>query len=302
MFSSSTEKYLGGLRGSKDLEEWQTVLPFEDWSHNSARINIPEFEESENTLDNKDEFERSSFSERLDSTVIALRELSKTSIWIDVPMSRASLIEDMAKTGFRFHHAQGTNAVLNLWLKDSESLVPEFATHHVGVGALVINSREEILCVRELRRNYMPWKIPGGLAELGEHINEAAAREVLEETGVRTKFRNVLCFRHTHGLSNGRSDLYFICRMDPIEETDEDGNAIIPKPVAQEAEIEATAWVPYSEFRNMVDGKDGHPMISYVLNLADRGDTIEQEFINSIVPGRKASPIYSSPATKGGEL
>ena len=80
-----------------------------------------------------------------------------------------------------------------------------------GVGAVVVNSRDEILCVRELRMNYMPWKVPGGLSELGESISDAAEREVLEETGVPTKFHSILSFRHAHGLANGRSDLYFVC-------------------------------------------------------------------------------------------
>ena len=76
----------------------------------------------------------------------------------------------MEDLGFEFHHAQGKTAKLNRWLKDEfDSKVPEFATHHVGVGAVVVNSRNEILVVKGLRRNYLPWKIPGGLADIGEH-------------------------------------------------------------------------------------------------------------------------------------
>jgi ADP-ribose pyrophosphatase YjhB (NUDIX family) len=69
----------------------------------------------------------------------------------------------------------------------------------------VVNSRNEILCVRELRSNYRKWKIPGGLAELGEQLDEAAIREVLEETGVPCSFMSVLGVRHTHGMQFGRS-------------------------------------------------------------------------------------------------
>ncbi|KAL7579208.1 hypothetical protein ACA910_011374 [Epithemia clementina (nom. ined.)] len=62
---------------------------------------------------------------------------------------------------FTFHHATNRMAVLNLWLPDAESKkVPEYATHHVGVGALVLNQRgTHILCVREQRNNYRPWKM-----------------------------------------------------------------------------------------------------------------------------------------------
>lgn len=269
-------------------EEWTDVLPFEKSAHNSATIVVPE--ETASSM-----FDRDTFRSRLEGTLEVLREMEKSSVWVEVPMSRASLIEEMSSLGFEYHHAQGSTAKLNLWLRDSESKVPEFATHHLGVGALVVNSRNEILCVRELRMNYMPWKLPGGLSELGESIADAAEREVLEETGVPTKFHSILSFRHTHGLANGRSDLYFVCRLDPIEKIDDDGIAIIPEPCAQECEIEATAWVPLNEYRDMVhgvNGQPGHPMMSNVMQVYDEGIRIKQKEVKSVVPGRKPNPLY----------
>lgn len=266
-------------------QEWKDVLPYEKSAHNSATIVIPE---EPNPL-----YDRDTFRSRLQGTCKVLRELEKSSVWVEVPMSRASLIEEMSALGFQYHHAQGTTAKLNLWLRtDTESMVPEFATHHVGVGAVVVNSRNEILCVRELRRNYLPWKVPGGLSELGESIADAAEREVLEETGIKTKFHSILSFRHAHGLANGRSDLYFVCRLDPIEGVDENGNAVIPEPCAQASEIEATAWVPLSEYRAMVDGEPGHPMMRSVMKVYDAGIRIEQKEVTSVVPGRKPNPLY----------
>ena len=215
------------------------------------------------------------------------RELRKSSIWIEVPMTRSALIErgDLHAKGFQFHHVQKDTAVLNLWLLDTESKVPDFATHNVGVGAVAVNSRDEILCVRELRKNYRPWKVPTGLAELGEHIDEAAVREVLEETGIRTKFHSVLGFRQTHGVAHGRSDMFFVCRLDPIEVVDEDGNAVIDEPTAEASEIERTAWVPLSEYRNMVnDAEYGHPMMKHVIDLLDEGRRIQKQMVESVVP------------------
>jgi ADP-ribose pyrophosphatase YjhB (NUDIX family) len=271
-----------------DGDEWKNVLPFEVSAHNSATILVPE---EENPL-----FDVETFGSRLASTCDMLKDMEKSSIWVQVPMSRASLIETMSSLGFQYHHAQGTIAKLNLWLRDdTESKVPEFATHHVGVGAMVVNSRNEVLCVRELRKNFMPWKIPGGLSELGESIAEAAVREVMEETGVPTNFHSILSFRHTHGLANGRSDLYFVCRLDPLEEVDEKGNVIIPEPYAQACEIEATQWVPFTEYRSMVDGTDGgpgHPMMQNVMKVYDQGIRIQAKEVKSIVPGRKPNPMY----------
>lgn len=275
---------------SNENDDWCDVFPLEDGSHQSAKVTIPKFQEANTNENNL--FDRKYFMDRLNATTIACREMNKSSLWIKIHMSRASLIEDMESLGFRFHNAQGSNATLNLWLKESESMIPEFATHHVGVGGFVVNSRNEILCVRELRKNYSPWKIPGGLSELGEHIDEAVTREVLEETGIQTKFRKILCFRHTHGMALGRSDLYFVCQLDPVEEKDSTGNIVIPKPTPQPGEIEAAIWMPLEEFREMV-AKTGHPMIRHVLKLYDQGHSIDKEIIGSLVPGRKPSPMYA---------
>lgn len=271
---------------STDDSFWRDLLPFQDTSHNSATIVVP------NQLDDNILFHPTTFQGLLVNTVTALREMDKSSIWIEVPMMRARLIEDMVDLGFHFHHAHGTKAKLNLWLReDIPSKVPEFATHHVGVGAVVINSKDEILCVRELRKNYMPWKVPTGLSELGESITDAAVREVLEETGVPTKFHSVLSFRHTHGMANGRSDLFFVCRLVPIED-----DGVIPTPKPQECEIAEAMWLPLAEYRDMVDGANGepgHPMMSFVMNnVIDKGTRIEHLDVNSVVPGRKSTPMY----------
>ena len=77
--------------------------------------------------------------------------------------------------------------------------VPPFATHVIGVGGLVVNHQGEVLCVREATPpSGLPpmWKLPGGLMDLGEEISEAVAREVLEETGVKARFKSILNFRH----------------------------------------------------------------------------------------------------------
>jgi 8-oxo-dGTP pyrophosphatase MutT (NUDIX family) len=259
------------------------LLPLQDGSHNSAKVVITPA------------FDRTDFRERLQHTLDSCRSEKKTSLWVEVPMSCAGLIEEMQDFGLEFHHAQGDTASLNVWLSDSTNKIPEFATHHVGVGAIVVNSRNEILCVREMRRNLRPWKLPGGLSDLGEDIDEAVIREVMEETGIACRFKSIVSFRHSHGMSLGRSDLYFVCRLDPIENVDDNGNVIIPEPVACEEEIEAAAWVPLEDYRFMIDSKEGHPMMQHVMKLYDEDCEIQQTVMRSIVPGRKPSPIYHPP-------
>lgn len=60
-----------------------------------------------------------------------------------------------------------------------------------------MNDNQEVLLVKDRHEGAM-WKFPGGLADLGEGIGEAAVREVWEETGVETEFRSVLSMRHQH--------------------------------------------------------------------------------------------------------
>jgi 8-oxo-dGTP pyrophosphatase MutT (NUDIX family) len=278
----------------------------EKGSHNSARLVVPPRTKSRQSSETavvsgavtEDVFDRSGFRSRLNATLVACREMGKSSLWVEVPMSRSSLMEDMAEFGLRFHHAEGEAAVLNLWLQDGQvSKIPVFATHNVGVGGLVVNSRNEILCVRELRRNYLPWKTPTGLADLGESLEAAAVREVLEETGIRTTFHSVVGFRQTHGLAYGRSDLFFVCRLDPLEHISPDGTVAIPDPVVQPCEIETAAWVPLDEYRAMVRGGDeehpgGHPMMEHLLASLDNGRAIERRVVESVVPGRSPSSIF----------
>lgn len=284
----------------KDKEDEALVnhllLPYEDGSHGAAKIILPGDADSS-------EYETlsiASFKHRLESTITACKELDKKSLWLEVPISKARYIEACSDIeGLEFHHASGNTAYLSMWLRDDiECKIPEFATHQIGVGAIVVNSRDEILCVRELRRNFRPWKIPGGLADLGEQLNDAAIREVMEETGIQCKFQNILGFRHAHGMQFGRSDMYFVCRLEPEEGVDGDGNAVIPNPVAQEGEIAAVAWVPLQEYKEMINGENPHPMMQTMMSLhaleSGKND-IQRTVVNSIVPGRKPSPVYHAP-------
>uniref|UniRef100_A0A7S4AY20 Nudix hydrolase domain-containing protein n=1 Tax=Pseudo-nitzschia australis TaxID=44445 RepID=A0A7S4AY20_9STRA len=276
------------------------ILPYVDTSHNSATITVPTDDEDGNGA-----FSAENFSTLLTNTVTILQELEKSSLWVEVPMSKARLIEEIeaADLGFEFHHAQGSTLKLNAWLrKDIPSKVPEFATHHVGVGAVVINSRNEILCIRELRKNYHPWKIPTGLADLGESIHDAAEREVLEETGITASCHSILSFRHTHGMANGRSDLFFVCRLIPKE----DDNGSVQTPVPQACEIAEAKWIPLSEYRDMVDGlteeSKGHPVMTFVMNqIFDKGLRINMTEVSSVIPGRRSTPLYfpEAPSIEG---
>jgi ADP-ribose pyrophosphatase YjhB (NUDIX family) len=61
----------------------------------------------------------------------------------------------------------------------------EYPDHpRVGVGAVVLDGDRVLLVRRGRGPAEGKWSIPGGLVDLGERIEEAARREVLEECGI----------------------------------------------------------------------------------------------------------------------
>jgi ADP-ribose pyrophosphatase YjhB (NUDIX family) len=62
----------------------------------------------------------------------------------------------------------------------------------VGVGAVIVHGDGVVL----IRRRYEPlkghWSLPGGGVEVGETLEEAVAREMLEETGLQVEVGPVI--------------------------------------------------------------------------------------------------------------
>jgi len=54
----------------------------------------------------------------------------------------------------------------------------------VAVGAVVFKESKVLLVLRSKPPAENQWSIPGGCVELGETLQEAAEREILEETGI----------------------------------------------------------------------------------------------------------------------
>jgi ADP-ribose pyrophosphatase len=58
------------------------------------------------------------------------------------------------------------------------------STPRVAVGAVVFNNKRVLLVRRGQPPSEDLWAIPGGSVEIGETLQEAAEREILEETGI----------------------------------------------------------------------------------------------------------------------
>ncbi|XP_034678528.1 nudix hydrolase 10-like isoform X2 [Vitis riparia] len=182
------------------------------------------------------------FLTALRASISLWRKQGKRGVWIKLPIGLANLIESAVKEGFHYHHAEPDYLMLVHWISESTtSTIPANATHRVGIGAIVMNDKRELLVVQEKSgklKGMGIWKIPTGVVDAGEDIFKAAVREVKEETNIDTEFVEILGFRQTHKSFFEKSDLLFLCMMRPL-------SFDVQK---QELEIEAAKWMPFEEY------------------------------------------------------
>jgi 8-oxo-dGTP diphosphatase len=160
-------------------------------------------------------------------------------VWLEIPLEHAAVVPIAARAGFRFHHSGEDYVVMTRRLIEG-AFIPGHATHYIGVGGAVLNARQELLvvCERHRRTKQPYYKLPGGALQTGEHLVDAVIREVLEETGVQTRFESMVCFRHWHGYRYGKSDIYFVCRLSPLSED----------LTMQAEELDECLWMPVEDY------------------------------------------------------
>jgi len=151
-------------------------------------------------------------------------------IWIYVDINNSDFIPILTKYNFTFHSCNKNYLLLVKALKE-DVIVPTLANHTLGVGAVVINNKNEILLIKERLRNEY-YKLPGGHIDDKEMLSQSLSREVFEETGVIVEFVKIVSLGHFYPHQFHKSNLYILCLAKPksskigIKDKDEISEAI----------------------------------------------------------------------------
>lgn len=90
----------------------------------------------------------------------------------------------------------------------------------ISVAVGVVFNEGNVLLITRLGGAYQGmWGIPGGKIEVNEHVGDAAVRELLEETGIKTTFSKHVALISEHLVENRVVEKHFLlhlCLLSPI--------------------------------------------------------------------------------------
>lgn len=145
-----------------------------------------------------------------------------------------------------------TNPWVNLCLVDVEQPDGRRWEHHVVrlrhlAVAAVVNDRREVLMMWRHRfiTDKWAWELPMGLIEEGESPEEAAAREVEEETGWRPgPVKSLIYAEPANGITDSQ---HYVFRAD---------GATYIGPPTEKNESDRIEWIPLDRVRSMIDRRE----------------------------------------------
>lgn len=118
---------------------------------------------------------------------------------------------------------------------------PEGKVWDVGAGGAVVREDRVLMVRRTYGVGKGRWAIPGGLVEHEELLDEAAAREVYEETGVRAETVALLAVRTRYVDLGGA--VYVVFKMRPLS----------GEPTPDGVEVDAACYLSAEEVLALAD-------------------------------------------------
>lgn len=209
--------------------------------------------------------------------------LATNKFWLTLPIRFSCFIPLATELGFVFHNCLEHEITLIL-KAPTTTFVPFIPTHTLGAGAIVKNNANQILVIKEHGMN--GYKLPGGHIELGEKIETAIIREVLEETGVQAEFQSILGFTTRHPFQFGKTNMYLVCRLNAISET----IAIYDKD-----EIAEAKWMDISEY--LADERNAGFNRQMIEALQNAHGLASFEPTNNTGPYQKHETFFALPNT-----
>ena len=160
-------------------------------------------------------------------------------LWLDLTVEQNEHIAVALELGFEFHNCEAKRTTLTFQVTKN-AYIPVAPTHTIGVGAVVINEKNELLMVRDrIHTSNSIYKLPGGMLEHAQSLEEGVVREVWEETGIKAKLIKMVSVLNSHPFTFNKSNMYIVFQLE-AQSTKIN--------VVDTHEIEFALWMPLDEF------------------------------------------------------
>lgn len=185
---------------------------------------------------------KTKFNSLLDESLKVWRDNHRKAAWLKIPVDKIDLTSVAISKGFQLHSCEKDYLMLTKWLADSPSTIPNQPHNQLGIGVICYDKKNKRLLTVKERNGAIShiFKIPTGAVDPKEDISSAAVRELHEETGIRGKFIGIVGFRHAHGFLNDKSDMFFLCLVEPLSF----------EITMQEEELVACEWLELDSYFN----------------------------------------------------